>query len=104
MNVAVAYAGPEGVVLVDVVVRDGASVADALEASGIVGRLGLFEAALSYAIYGRAVERSTPVREGDRVELLRPLVADPKESRRQRAAARPLPRPKPGGRARQRGR
>ena len=104
MNVTVAYAGPEGIALVNVVVREGASVADALEASGIVARFGLFEAALSYAIFGQAVERSTPVRGGDRVELLRPLIADPKESRRQRAAERPLLRPKPGSGAKRRSR
>jgi len=104
VKVSVAYAGPEGIVLMDVTVRDGGSVADALEASGIVDRFGLFEAALTYAIFGQAVERSTPLREGDRVELLRPLVADPKESRRQRAAERPLPRSNPGAGARRRGR
>jgi putative ubiquitin-RnfH superfamily antitoxin RatB of RatAB toxin-antitoxin module len=96
VNVAVAYAGPEGIALVHVQLREGASVADAIEASRIVDRLALFEAALGYAIFGQAVDRATPVREGDRVELLRPLVADPKESRRRRAAERPLPRPIPG--------
>jgi putative ubiquitin-RnfH superfamily antitoxin RatB of RatAB toxin-antitoxin module len=96
VKVTVAYVGPEGTALVDVALGDGASVADALAASDIVGRFGLFEAALSYAIFGQAVERDTPVREGDRVELLRPLVADPKETRRQRAAERPLPRSRRG--------
>ena len=95
MKVFVAYVGPEGVALEEVEVFDRASVADAIEASGIVARLVLFEAALSYAIFGQAVERITPLRAGDRIELLRPLVADPKESRRERAAARPLPRPAP---------
>ena len=93
MIVQVAYVGPEGTVLVDVELGEGASVADALAASGIVTRLQLFEAALSYAIHGQRAERNTPVRAGDRVELLRPLIADPKDSRRQRAAAHPLPRP-----------
>lgn len=92
MNVQVAYRGPEGTALVEVEVGDGASVADALDASGIVSRLGLFEAALSYAIHGQRVERNTPLRGGDRIELLRPLVADPKEARRRRAAEQALPR------------
>jgi putative ubiquitin-RnfH superfamily antitoxin RatB of RatAB toxin-antitoxin module len=93
VKVQVAYVGPEGVALVDVELGEGASVADALVASGIVTRLGLFEAALGYAIHGQPARRDTPVRAGDRVELLRPLVADPKEARRKRAAEHPLPRP-----------
>ena len=100
MNVQVAYVGPEGEFLVDVEVGAGASVADALASSGVVARLGLFEAALSYAIHGQRVDRETPVRDGDRVELLRPLVADPKEARRRRAASHPLPRPARRPRAR----
>jgi uncharacterized protein len=92
VNVQVAYVGPEGTVLVDVELGEGASVADALAASGIVTRLRLFEAALSYSIHGQPAHRNTPVRAGDRVELLRPLIADPKEARRKRAAAHPIPR------------
>lgn len=92
MNVQVAYVGPEGTVLVDVELREGASVADALAASGIVTRLRLLEATLSYAVHGQRAKRNTPVRAGDRVELLRPLIADPKEARRRRAADHPLPR------------
>lgn len=60
--------------------REGATVADAVAASGIDagGISGL-------AVYG---ERATPdrlLRDGDRVELLGPLLADPKEARRRRA-------------------
>lgn len=38
------------------------------------------------AVFGRLVTLATPLHEGDRVEVLRPLLADPKEVRRQRAA------------------
>ena len=92
MRVQVAYAGPEGTSLVDVELDEDASLADALAASGIVSRLGLFEAALSYAIHGQRAERNTPLRDGDRVELLRALLADPKDARRKRAADHPLSR------------
>jgi putative ubiquitin-RnfH superfamily antitoxin RatB of RatAB toxin-antitoxin module len=37
-------------------------------------------------IFGRAVPRNTPVRDGDRIEIYRPLVADPKQARRQRSS------------------
>lgn len=38
------------------------------------------------AVFGRAVEPGTPLRPGDRLELLRPLPTDPKQARRERAA------------------
>jgi putative ubiquitin-RnfH superfamily antitoxin RatB of RatAB toxin-antitoxin module len=37
-------------------------------------------------VFGRRVAPGTPLRDGDQVEIYRPLVADPKDSRRQRAA------------------
>lgn len=95
MRVEVAYAGPEGVAIVGVELTDGASVADAIEASGLVPRFGLIDAALGVAIFGQAATRATPLRPGDRVELLRPLRADPKDARRRRARDNPLPPPPP---------
>ncbi len=67
-----------------VVLADNASVADAVAAAGwsedreVVG----------YAVFGQRVQANTPLRDRDRVELLRPLVADPKDARRRRAASR----------------
>jgi putative ubiquitin-RnfH superfamily antitoxin RatB of RatAB toxin-antitoxin module len=43
---------------------------------------------VAYAIFGQRVEGDSPLRDGDRVELLRPLQADPKEARRQRVERR----------------
>ena len=40
------------------------------------------------AIFGVTAEAATVLREGDRIELLRPLLADPKEARRRRALSR----------------
>lgn len=39
-----------------------------------------------YAIFGVNAEASTVLREGDRIELLRPLQIDPKDARRRRAS------------------
>jgi putative ubiquitin-RnfH superfamily antitoxin RatB of RatAB toxin-antitoxin module len=61
----------------------------------MTARFGLREATLDYAIFGQRAGLATPLREGDRVELLRPLRADPKDARRARAAENPLPRPRP---------
>jgi putative ubiquitin-RnfH superfamily antitoxin RatB of RatAB toxin-antitoxin module len=47
---------------------------------------------VAYAVFGVRVDRQTVLQEGDRVELLRPLQADPKEARRRRAGAK-----RPGG-------
>lgn len=98
IEVEVAYAGREGQALIGLRVPAGSSVADAVAASGIVARFELFEAALSYAIFGERARASTPLRHGDRVELLRPLIADVKDTRRRRAEQNRLlkqrPRPK----------
>jgi putative ubiquitin-RnfH superfamily antitoxin RatB of RatAB toxin-antitoxin module len=102
VNVVVAYAGAEGTALVEVALGEGASVGDAIDASALVERFALLEAALGYAIFGQPAQRDTPLRDGDRVELLRPLIADPKARRRQRAVDRPLPKTAPPGRRRNR--
>lgn len=59
----------------------GATVSDALHASGWA----LPEDA-PVGIWGKVQARDKPLREGDRVEIYRPLVADPKTARRKRAA------------------
>jgi putative ubiquitin-RnfH superfamily antitoxin RatB of RatAB toxin-antitoxin module len=61
----------------------GSTVADALQASGLgAGAAAVGDLAL--AVWGRVVPGSTPLRDHDRVELLRPLQVDPKEARRLR--------------------
>ena len=49
---------------------------------------------VGYAVFGVRATRETELREGDRLELLRPLVADPKDARRRRAeSTKTKPRP-----------
>jgi putative ubiquitin-RnfH superfamily antitoxin RatB of RatAB toxin-antitoxin module len=55
----------------------GATVADALAACGVEGE--------PVAVFGERAKPDRVLVEGDRVELLRPLMADPKETRRRRA-------------------
>lgn len=65
---------------------DGASIADAVAASGLVH--GTLEAlGLKAGIFGRVAAPGTRLSDGDRVEIYRPLVLDPKEARRRRAAS-----------------
>jgi putative ubiquitin-RnfH superfamily antitoxin RatB of RatAB toxin-antitoxin module len=91
LQVVVAYAAPGVEAIVTVDLPSGATVADAVAASGLVARHGLDAGMLGYAIFGARAETTTPLVAGDRVELTRPLLADPKETRRRRAAAAPRP-------------
>lgn len=61
----------------------GATVADALAAAAFDG-----DPPAAVAVFGEAVDADRPLADGDRIELLRPLLLDPKEARRRRAAAR----------------
>ena len=85
MHIVVAYAEPGTEAQVDVAVASGTTVADAVAASGLIARFELKPSMLAYAIFGQRVRAETPLADGDRVELLRPLAADPKEARRRRA-------------------
>jgi putative ubiquitin-RnfH superfamily antitoxin RatB of RatAB toxin-antitoxin module len=87
LTVTVAYAAPGVEALVAVTLPAGATIADAVAASGITAQLGLAAAQLEFAIFGQRAKGGTPLADGDRVELTRPLVADPKQARRKRAAA-----------------
>ncbi|MFD1042936.1 RnfH family protein [Pseudoxanthomonas kaohsiungensis] len=65
----------------DLRLADGATVGDALRAAALADEADL----AGVAVFGVLADRSTVLREGDRVELLRPLLVDPKEARRRRA-------------------
>ncbi len=86
IKVEVVFAEPDKQRLVEVEVAEGATVADVLEASAIASRFrGVNLDELPVGIWGTVVERDAPVRDGDRVELYRPLEMDPREARRLRA-------------------
>ena len=84
--VEVVYAAaPHQVVCRSLRLPAGATVATALQASGLVVELDARELApLKAGVWGRVVPGSTVLRDGDRVELTRPLQVDPKEARRLR--------------------
>ena len=62
----------------------GSTVADALQASGVLQRHGLAVEGLRVGVWCRAAALEHSLRERDRVEIYRPLTVDPKEARRQR--------------------
>ena len=90
LRVTVVLALPGQQEVVELELPDGATVSDAVAASRLPGRFpGLDPATLSTGVWGRARPGETPLRDGDRVELLRPVRADPKALRRARAGLRP---------------
>jgi putative ubiquitin-RnfH superfamily antitoxin RatB of RatAB toxin-antitoxin module len=83
LRIEVARAWPRRHEIVEVRLPNGATVADAVAASG----LGLEDVA-GYAVFGRCVDALDRLEDGDRVELLRALRIDPKDARRRRAKAK----------------
>jgi putative ubiquitin-RnfH superfamily antitoxin RatB of RatAB toxin-antitoxin module len=84
--VEVAYALPEKQYLQRVKLDEGATVEEAIRASGLLElRRDIDLAKNKVGIYSRAVKLADVVKDGDRVEIYRPLIADPKALRRQRA-------------------
>lgn len=84
--VEVAYALPEKQYLLRVTLPEGSTVEDAIRASGVLElRTDIDLGKNKVGIYSRPVKLADTVHDGDRVEIYRPLIADPKELRRQRA-------------------
>jgi putative ubiquitin-RnfH superfamily antitoxin RatB of RatAB toxin-antitoxin module len=86
IRVEVVYALRDAQAVVAVELESGASAADALAASGLRDTIpGGLPKELDVGIWGVRVAPGTELHDGDRVEISRPLVADPKQARRRRA-------------------
>ena len=88
INVEVAYALPDRQLIVPVSVKVGTNMVEAVELSGIVQKFPEIDMSnLELGIFGKAEKNpeSHNLRDGDRVEIYRPLLADPKEVRKKRA-------------------
>ena len=85
IDVEVAYAEPARQFLKRVTLETGATIADAIAASGLEAELGIDASSLATGIWSKPKSPDTLLADGDRVELYRPLLADPKEARRRRA-------------------
>jgi hypothetical protein len=87
IDVEVAYATPEQQMIVILKLPEGATVEQAIQASGLLKRFPEIEGTdLKAGIFGSVCKLDQPLRQTDRVEIYRPLIQDPKEARRQRAA------------------
>lgn len=103
IRVQVVYAEPDSVWQVDLHLTGGATVAQALEASQFAGRVpGYPQEALVVGIYGQACDLGRLLADGDRIEIYRPLVFDPMESRHRRALHRQAFMTKPRNRPKRR--
>jgi uncharacterized protein len=86
LAVEVVYALPERVIVASAHVVPGTTVAAAIEQVGFARLVpGVDLGQATVGIFGRVVSKETVVHDGDRIEVYRPLVADPKQARRQRS-------------------
>jgi putative ubiquitin-RnfH superfamily antitoxin RatB of RatAB toxin-antitoxin module len=86
-EVEVAYAEPTEQAILRVQVETGITVRDAIERSGILERYPQIKLEeTKVGIFGKLTTLNAQLQAGDRVEIYRPLIADPKEARKQRAA------------------
>jgi putative ubiquitin-RnfH superfamily antitoxin RatB of RatAB toxin-antitoxin module len=89
LRVEVVYALPQGQDAVSLDLEPGSTALDAVRRSGLLERHPQIDLrAHQLGIHGKVVAPDTAVAHGDRVEIYRPLAADPKEARRRRALKR----------------
>ena len=87
ISLEVAYARPERQVILPLTAQAGITLRDAIVASGILEEFPEIDLeAVKVGIFGKAARMDAALRDGDRVEIYRPLIADPKEARKKRAA------------------
>jgi putative ubiquitin-RnfH superfamily antitoxin RatB of RatAB toxin-antitoxin module len=86
INIEAVYALPHEQVLLKFQVPQGSTIAEALKHSGIIEKFPDIDLAKGkFGIFGKLSKVDTVLREKDRIEIYRPLIADPKEVRRKRA-------------------
>jgi len=87
IEVEVAYATPERQCILKVAGHAGMTVQQAIDRSKIAERFPDMDLGnAKVGIFGKLATRDAELTEGDRVEIYRPLIADPKEARKKRAA------------------
>lgn len=87
--VQVCYALPDDSFIAELTLPEGATLAQAVREAGVLKRFPDIDLGTQkLGIFGKLKPADTVLRDGDRVELYRPLQADPKETRRRRAKHR----------------
>lgn len=86
LRVEVVYALRDGQVLLALEVDEETTVKQAIERSGILRRFPEVDLIrVPVGIFGRPARLDARLRDGDRIEIYRPLIADPKQARHARA-------------------
>jgi putative ubiquitin-RnfH superfamily antitoxin RatB of RatAB toxin-antitoxin module len=86
LQIEVAYAEPERGIVKMLHLPPGSCVADALRLAALDPDFaGIDFARSAFGVFGKAAQAGQALKAGDRVEIYRPLAADPKEARRTRA-------------------
>ncbi len=87
MKVEVAYARPDQQLILEVMLPEASTIEQAIEQSGILQRFPEIDLAVNkLGVFGKLSKKTAELKAGDRVEIYRPLIADPKEVRRKREA------------------
>ncbi|MFM0728414.1 RnfH family protein [Paraburkholderia strydomiana] len=85
LSIEVCYASPDGQALIAVDLPEGATLRQALDASGILQRFpGIDLNTQKVGVFGKLKPLDTVLADHDRVEIYRPLLVDPKLSRQRR--------------------
>jgi len=85
LSIEVCYALPDRQTLIAVALPEGATVRDAIDASGVLERHPDIDLAhAKTGIFGRLAPLDAPLADRDRVEIYRPLIVDPKVARQRR--------------------
>lgn len=88
INIEVVYALPEEQILFKQQLLEGATAGEAIELCGILEKYPETDLAVNkLGIFGKPAKADAMLRDRDRIEIYRPLIADPNEVRRRRAAA-----------------
>ncbi|MFT2092698.1 RnfH family protein [Paraglaciecola sp. 2405UD69-4] len=86
ITLEVAYGTPQRQVLLEFMADEGVTVEQAIMISGVLSEFPEIELnTAKVGIWNRACKVSDVPKDGDRIEIYRPLIADPKEARRRRA-------------------
>lgn len=87
LHIQLCYAEPDFQLLRELTVPEGTTVQQAIIQSGVLREVSAIDlTACKVGIYGKLKTPDTVLREHDRIEIYRPLIADPKDSRRLRAS------------------
>ncbi len=92
LHVEVAYATPQEQVVVALTLPGGSTVGEAIARSGLLARFPQIDLARDrVGVFGVFASPDDPLDDGARVEIYRPLIANPKDVRRRRAAVQRKP-------------